>query len=146
MEKRADDKIIVIPGEPVGKGRPRYVLKGDKVMLFTPKKTVEYEKKVEKAWRASYSEEISEKKDKKAYKIYIEVFFRMPRRASSEERKKMLSHSILPTKKPDLDNIFKIILDGLNGVAYTDDAQVVLVTGYKAYAKNPCVRVTIREV
>jgi Holliday junction resolvase RusA-like endonuclease len=41
----------------------------------------------------------------------------------------------LPMKKPDCDNIVKIILDALNGVAYTDDKQVVDVRCRKCYAK-----------
>ena len=30
-----------------------------------------------------------------------------------------------PTKKPDIDNIEKIIEDALNGLAYKDDSQIV---------------------
>lgn len=35
------------------------------------------------------------------------------------------------TFKPDIDNVIKLVLDALNGVAYDDDAQVVSVTGLK---------------
>ena len=34
----------------------------------------------------------------------------------------MFKGEMLPTKKPDVDNIIKIILDSLNGLAYKDDA------------------------
>lgn len=37
----------------------------------------------------------------------------------------MLSGELLPTKKPDIDNIVKAVLDALNEVAYRDDTQVV---------------------
>ena len=34
---------------------------------------------------------------------------------------------------PDVDNILKIVLDGLNGVAYADDSQVVEAACRKHY-------------
>lgn len=44
-----------------------------------------------------------------------------PARRSAE----MLEHRIRPTKKPDWDNIGKIVCDSLNLVAYHDDSAVV---------------------
>ena len=55
----------------------------------------------------------------------------------------MLSGEIKPTKKPDIDNITKCILDGLNGVAYRDDTQVVEVSAKKIYAEKAEVKVEI---
>ena len=40
---------------------------------------------------------------------------------------------IKPTVKPDIDNIVKIVLDGLNGVAFTDDKQVIEIQAQKCY-------------
>jgi len=53
--------------------------------------------------------------------------------------------AIRPTNKPDLDNIAKIILDSLNGIAYKDDSQVVSLTVIKHYSDNPCVVVRMGE-
>lgn len=53
---------------------------------------------------------------------------------------------IRPTKKPDLDNVIKIILDGLNGLAYGDDKQVVELKALKCYAKEPFVLIQIEEM
>ncbi|MEI3450518.1 MAG: RusA family crossover junction endodeoxyribonuclease [Blautia massiliensis (ex Durand et al. 2017)] len=36
----------------------------------------------------------------------------------------MLANEIIPTKKPDMDNVVKIIADSLNQVAYRDDTQI----------------------
>ncbi|XZN30187.1 RusA family crossover junction endodeoxyribonuclease [Clostridium perfringens] len=41
-----------------------------------------------------------------------------------------------PTKKPDVDNIAKIILDSLNGVAYKDDSQIVDLRIIKSYTEE----------
>jgi len=35
--------------------------------------------------------------------------------------------------RPDVDNLLKLVLDALNGIAYGDDAQVVAITGQKRY-------------
>lgn len=40
MEQHAE---IVIKGEPVGKGRPKFARQGNYVKTYTPEKTVEYE-------------------------------------------------------------------------------------------------------
>ena len=53
---------------------------------------------------------------------------------------------IYPTKKPDADNIAKIVLDALNGVAYTDDTQVINLSVQKRYGEVPEVKVEITEV
>lgn len=56
--------------------------------------------------------------------ISILALFPIPQHASKKLKKLMLNGDILPTKRPDSDNIIKIILDALNGVCYHDDAQI----------------------
>lgn len=58
----------------------------------------------------------------------------------------MLNHAEYPLKKPDVDNVAKIILDALNGIAYRDDKQVVTLIVKKSYAGESGVGVTISEV
>ena len=53
---------------------------------------------------------------------------------------------ILPTKKPDADNIAKAILDALNGLAFYDDAQVVYLQVSKRYSNEPRAVVFIDDV
>ena len=53
---------------------------------------------------------------------------------------------IKPTKKPDCDNIAKIVLDSLNGIAFMDDKQVVNLVVTKNYDSIPCVEVDIKEI
>ena len=48
----------------------------------------------------------------------------------------MLSGLISPTKKPDVDNVIKIILDALNGFAWHDDSQVVNLQIEKKYTQR----------
>ena len=55
----------------------------------------------------------------------------------------MLNNEINVTKKPDCDNIAKIILDSLNKIAYHDDSQVVDLHVNKRYAEMPYVYVEL---
>ena len=50
------------------------------------------------------------------------------------------------TKKPDSDNVIKIVLDGLNKVAYHDDAQICKLSFEKRYSKIPRVEVKINKL
>lgn len=55
---------------------------------------------------------------------------------SMPKKQKVLieNNELFPTVKPDADNVSKIILDALNGVAYYDDNQVTDLAIYKQYA------------
>lgn len=56
----------------------------------------------------------------------------------------MLGEAIRPIKKPDVDNVTKIIADSLNNIAYKDDAQIVDSTVRKFYSDMPRVQVIIQ--
>ena len=58
----------------------------------------------------------------------------------------MIKGEILPTKKPDIDNIMKVVLDALNGVAYFDDKQVCKVNFIKMYSEEPRLKILIRKI
>ena len=58
----------------------------------------------------------------------------------------MLEDQLYPTKKPDIDNIAKCVLDALNKLAYRDDTQVVTLRMEKHYGEIPRVEVEIEEI
>ena len=57
----------------------------------------------------------------------------------------MRDRIIRPMKKPDFDNIGKIVCDALNDIAYHDDAQIVDAQVRKFFSDDPKVVVTIQE-
>lgn len=57
----------------------------------------------------------------------------------------MLDNKIAPTKKPDIDNIVKIILDAMNKFAFKDDTQVTKLEVEKRYSEIPRVYIKIEE-
>lgn len=136
---------FMIPGDPVGKGRPRLTTRGGYAHAYTPEKTAEYENKVKEAFLEQFS--VTDKFGKDVpLKVQIDAYLRIPRSTSKTKAKDMQFRRIRPTKKPDADNIAKIILDALNGLAYEDDKQIVSLEVSKWYHPIPFVVVTVKEI
>lgn len=129
---------FTVYGEPRGKERPR-VYNGH---AFTPQKTKDYENEVR------YSFLTSDNKEEIEGEIYAEIkaFYKIPKSVSKKRKQLMISGEIRPTKKPDLDNIAKAILDALNGLAYHDDSQVVEMKVEKYWSENPRVEIKIKKI
>lgn len=130
-----------VEGKPVGKGRPRFKRMGNFVQTYTPEKTADYEKLV----RLRFQNAGGAITDKPV-RVEIVAFFEPPKSARKKDWAVMLANLILPTKKPDIDNIAKIILDALNKIAYVDDAQVIELSAIKRYAAEAKVIVHIEEI
>ena len=90
---------LTIPGRPVPKARPRLGVHGRKAYVYTPPQTKEYEKLV--GWVARCA---GCKPSGEPVAVVLDIYVR---------------------RRMDVDNVAKSILDGLTGVAYEDDDQVV---------------------
>lgn len=130
-----------IEGKPVGKGRPRFKRMGNFVQTYTPTATAEYEKLV----RIRFQNAGGAITDKPV-RVEIVAFFAPPKSTKKKDKAEMLMNKILPTKKPDCDNIAKIILDALNQIAYKDDSQVIELIVKKRFAAETRVYVHIEEI
>lgn len=124
-----------VPGKPIGKGRPRVCRK----VTYTPKPTKDYENLVRQCYIAKYVD-----KQPIPAKIPLKVSIianypiikSMPKKQIEIIENGGAFDTVRPAKKPDADNISKIILDALNGLAYYDDNQVVTLHIDKCYAKD----------
>jgi Holliday junction resolvase RusA-like endonuclease len=132
---------FTIPGPPRGKGRPRFYRKGAGVGTYTDDKTAAYENLVTLAYKAAGGEMM-----KPPMVVMISMFHPIPKSASKKMREAMEVNLVRPTKKPDADNCGKAVLDGLNGVAFEDDAQVVTLYITKKYSAEPRVYVEVTEI
>lgn len=130
--------VIVIPGEPKGKGRPRL----GKGFTYTPKDTVNYENLV----KVCYMDQAKNLKLDGELKATIIAYYSIPKSTSKKKRTKMVEERIRPTKKPDLDNVAKIVLDSLNKVAFDDDSQIVKLEIEKFYSENPRVELQLEVI
>ena len=108
-----------------GKDRPRF-FKGH---TFTPTATKEYEQKVKNSYTGQFYET-------EHIRVNIIAYYKIANNTTKKKRKEIKDGLEYPKKKPDIDNIVKIILDGLNKVAYADDKQVVEVTALKRYTEQ----------
>ena len=134
-------EFFVIPGEPRGKGRPRFASRGKYISTYTDEKTALYENLVKVEYQAQCSNKYFG--DKLYIKACIIARYAIPRSVSKSAKEKMLAGIIRPAKKPDIDNIVKVIFDALNGIAYRDDSQIVECEIRKFYSDVPCVEVTL---
>lgn len=119
---------FTIPGIPIPKARPR-VVKGH---TYTPKKTKDYEALVKDVYALTVGEYLGDS----AIVATIDLYFPIPESYSKSKRRRIADGEIKHTKRPDVDNCAKSILDALNEVAYKDDAQIVESRITKHYAIN----------
>lgn len=138
---------FIVPGEPAGKGRPRFCAGYSNktgtayTRAYTPKKTKMYENLV----KIEYERQCGRYKfpDDSMLDIRIFAYYGIPNSTPKKKRQGMVEGKIRPTKKPDFDNIAKIICDSLNGIAYKDDKMIVDGMFRKYYSEDPRVEVKI---
>lgn len=134
---------FTVLGDPMGKGRPRHTTMAGFAKPYTPAETASYENLV----KIEYRRQCGTLKFEKDVPLDVRItaYFQIPESASKKKKALMEAHKIRPTKKPDQDNINKIVCDALNRYAYHDDAQVVDCQIRKFYSHNPRLVITIQE-
>lgn len=134
--------MYTVYGEPVGKGRPRFVRRGNFTQTYTPAKTKTYEDEIRYMAKAAMGS--SEPLDTPVtVAIYIRVG--IPTSFSKQKRKDALAGIIKPMKTPDIDNAAKCHLDAMNKIVYLDDKQVVNLHVTKVYSEIGAVEVMVKE-
>lgn len=145
---------FTIEGAPIGKARPRVT----RTVTYTPAKTARYEDLVRYTAINSFKG-IFDKDEPLDVKII--AYFEIPKSLSKKRKALCLANQELPTKKPDADNVGKIIMDGMNpkrklnkqlkkmvevirGV-YKDDRQVTKLLVVKRYSERPRVEVRVKR-
>ncbi len=134
---------FTVPGEPVGKGRARAAKRGKFITMYTPEKTANYEGLIAHAAMVAMS---GRALFLGAVAVHLDIKLSIPKSMSINRRAAAIIGQIFPTKRPDIDNCEKVIFDGMNGVVWKDDVQVVYVTKCKRYAETPGVLVIVREL
>ena len=135
---------LVIMGEPVAAGRPRFSNRGGFVKAYDPKKSREYKALIKEQALQQLS------KDYQSFDcpitVDINVYRSIQKSISKKEYDRRLSNEVRPTVKPDTDNYIKIILDGLNGLVWLDDNQITDIAAHKYYSDEPRVEVVANEL
>ena len=129
-----------VPGKVIGKGRPR--LNSYTGIVYTPTRTKDYESLVEQYFLLKYPRfKVLEGR----IKVSIIAYFSIPKTTKKADINEMLENNISPTKKPDIDNIVKSILDSMNKFAFKDDNQITKLEVEKKYSMEDKVYVKIEE-
>lgn len=135
---------FIVEGKPQGKARARtfYDSRAGKMCSVTPAQTKSYEDLIRWKYKAAGGKYYGEK----TLQVNIEAFYPIPKAFSKAKVNDAIDGNLRPTTKPDCDNIIKVVLDALNGVAYYDDKQVICVSCNKYYAQQGYLLVQIKEI
>lgn len=130
---------IVVPGEPIAKGRPRFASRGGYAVAYTPKRTANYENLVATAFQQKFPDWIP---TDKPVEVDMKAYFSIPKSFSKKKILKAKENEVRPLKKPDTDNLLKI-MDALNQIAWIDDKQVFASSCEKFYSDQPRLEIKI---
>ena len=138
--------MFTVPGKPQGKARARtyYNASTKKHCSTTPENTVLYENFIKDRYLQMAKGAFLERE--RPVTLRIIARYLPPKSVSKKRKLDMLEGRELPLKKPDMDNIVKVVADALNGVAYHDDTQIVSLSMEKFYSGSPRVEVSISNL
>lgn len=131
---------FMIPGEPKGKMRPRASFHGGHGRVHDAPEQVSNEN-----WVKVCARDAGIGLMDSAVAATIVVTVVAPKSLTKAKRAAIDGDHVLPAKKPDLDNVAKLVLDALNGIAYKDDAQVVDLRVSRRYGPAAQVEVWLTE-
>lgn len=134
---------LTIPGLPRGKDRPRFDPRTKRT--YTPRRTVVAERAIQDAWVQAGRPRFPDV----ALRMTVTTRVQRPRahlRADGERLSAAGLRHPVPTGRPDLDNVLKLVADGLNGLAYRDDALIAEAVVRREWADWPETVVTIEVV
>ena len=134
--------FFTLEGTPVPKGRPRFARRGKFVSTYSPKTTVDYETKVSESAKQAMG--VTEPLET-PLAAYIYITLPIPASYSKKRTAACLAGEERPTKRSDIDNYCKAIFDGMNGIVYVDDSQVVSLHSTKRYGSVGMVEVMVKE-
>lgn len=127
-----------VPGKAVGKARARVALRRGTVVAYTPAETRRYEAAVRAAAALAVREPIDG-----PVAVRIDVSFCPPPSWSKRRREEAVALGLPHAGRPDLDNVIKSVLDGLSGIAFADDRQVVEIVAAKKYGDADVTRIAV---
>lgn len=123
-----------ILGTPTGKGRPRFY----RGRAVTPKKTRDYEALVRHEAQQALEHMVQLPNFEAPCEVSIDVYYLVPKSYTKKQRQQIAESGawVVRPGKPDLDNAIKLLLDGMNGIVYHDDVQVVSLRAKKHWCEG----------
>ena len=127
-------------GDIKGKARPR--VNTYTCQVYTPTSTKDYEELIKQYFVMKYPKYIPFEN-----RVFIKIvaYFKIPKNMNKKDKILIEDGKISPTKKPDIDNVVKIVLDALNKMAFKDDNQITKLEVEKQYAEEEKIYISIKE-
>lgn len=129
---------IHVPGKPTAQSRPRFARRGKHVMAYDAAPAKDY-----KSWVKSCAVDVMNASGRamigRDVPLSMDVIIELTRPKGKPKR------FILPTSKPDCDNVLKGLQDAMESIVYEADQQIVSVSVRKQYSETPGVTITIHE-
>ena len=127
---------IVIYGEPVPQGRPKFVRIGNHVHTYDPEKSRSY-KQLVRFWVTQHLKKIEGFKPyENALCVDLTFYLGIPTSWTKKRKLEASQGQIRPTKKPDTDNLVKCVTDSCNGLLWVDDSIITDLTARKRYTSE----------
>ena len=128
---------FTIEGEPVGKGRPRH----GKYKTYTPAKTKSVENNIAYFYKVNVGHYFE------GYvRLKLDLYYSIAKSDSKKKKMMKLNNELRPNKKPDIDNVIKLVADALNEVAYKDDTQIIELECRKFYSDIARMEITLEDL
>lgn len=119
---------FTIPGEPVAQGRPKFSTRGGFARAYDPKKSKDGKSVVRLCARDAVKDSDLIEPLSGPLLMMVQFGIALPK---SAYRKRIPVGRHWRTKKPDLDNLVKLIKDACSGIIYIDDNQISRVVAEK---------------
>ena len=133
---------LIVYGNPVAQGRPRFSRQGGFVKAYDPIQSKSYKQLIRLELWPLLSDPDFTPIDK-ACCLNLKVFRSMPKSFSKKKREEASLGYVRPTTKPDTDNYVKGVLDALNGTILKDDSVVCEIFAWKFYSERPRIGVVL---
>ena len=127
-------------GDIKGKARPR--INTYTCQVYTPTNTKDYEDLIKQYFKIKYPKYVPIEN-----RVFVKIiaYFKIPKTTTKKDKELIQEGKLSPTKKPDIDNIVKVILDALNKMAFKDDNQITKLEVEKVYGTEEKILVKIEE-
>lgn len=139
-----------IPGPPVPKGRPRASVQGGRVHMRTPAATRAYEAMIRDAVRAELLASRLATPHLGPVHLTVHAVYAYPKTAprgwtaARWRDAQARGQEVAKPTRPDLDNLVKAVLDGVQGGGWVkDDGQIYAVHATKTWGPSPGVWVQL---
>ena len=131
--------LVTIYGEPIPQLRPRITTVNGYARSYDPTKSRDYKDYIRLAMAGKCYMMLG------AVVFKMDIYLSIPKSFSKKKTLLAIEKQLLPTSRPDIDNVEKTVFDALKSVAWKDDSQVVETHIRKFYGEQPRIELEITE-